>query len=357
MASEDLIGNLESILYFLFEHRRPWAVPTSLLLDAEGRLSVIYVGTVKTETILADLDKLRRDDTEWQESALPLKGRWSGASGHPNLAYLVKAYLDDGYENSAIQFIDHFGDLLATNSRFPKLLVRSGIYLRDEEARSEKASAYFRRAAKLNPNDYLAHYQLGSASEAQGQWKEALKHYQHAAQANPSSAPTQFQLALTLIQLHRSEEALPHLQQAIQGDPAVSGPHYHLAAIFLESNQLDKAIDHFRKAYELEPENLATINGLAWTLAIFPKSTPQETAEAVRLGEKARDMTNNRHPQILDTLGAAYAADGQFQKAISTAERGVRLAFQSGSKKLATEIRTRLKRYRQKQPPRNTHAP
>ncbi len=356
MATEELVGNIETVFYFLFEHRRPWAVPTSFLLDSYGRLSVIYVGRVEVEELMADVKKLELNDEQWLEASLPLQGRWSGSSGHPNLVYLVKAFLDEGYEDTAINYIEKYGDYLGGSSRFPKLLVRLGIYLRDEKEQLGQAMAYFQRAAEINPSNYGAHYEVAMMHESQKQWKDAVRHFERSIKANPDWATSRFHLARALIHLKRSEEAVSHLQKAAQIDPTLAGPHYHLASIFLESDLLEEAEDHFRLAYKLEPENLAAINGLAWTLATNPESNQQITAEAVRLAKVAAEMTKNNHPQILDTLSAAYAADGQFEKAVATAKRAIQLATKAGSKALVAEISERLERYQKKQPATVTHS-
>jgi hypothetical protein len=48
----------------------------------------------------------------------------------------------------------------------------------------------------------------------------------------------------------------------------------------------------------------------------------------------------------MDTLGAAYAAAGQFREAIATAEKAIELAGIAGQPKLAAECEARLELYR-----------
>jgi hypothetical protein len=53
---------------------------------------------------------------------------------------------------------------------------------------------------------------------------------------------------------------------------------------------------------------------------------------------------------LLDTLAAAYAADGRFDEAIRTADRAARIATEQELTDSAEKIRDRLSLYRQHRP-------
>ena len=59
------------------------------------------------------------------------------------------------------------------------------------------------------------------------------------------------------------------------------------------------------------------LDELAWLLATYPDSKSRDGAEAVRLAERACDLTERRILALLDTLAAAYAETGDFPRAIS----------------------------------------
>ena len=88
---------------------------------------------------------------------------------------------------------------------------------------------------------------------------------------------------------------------------------------------------------------------MAWLLATHPDLESRKS-DAVSLAERAAALTNHRHPVILDTLAAAYAADGQYDKAVETAEAALALASAARDKKLAGGIRERLILYRVRTP-------
>jgi tetratricopeptide (TPR) repeat protein len=72
------------------------------------------------------------------------------------------------------------------------------------------------------------------------------------------------------------------------------------------------------------------LDELAWLLATYPDSTLRDGTEAVRLAERACALTQRQVPSILDTLGAAYAESGEFQRAIDTTEEALKRAHSSG---------------------------
>ena len=74
--------------------------------------------------------------------------------------------------------------------------------------------------------------------------------------------------------------------------------------------------------------------------------------EAVKIASKAvaADPTNTDY---LDTLAAAHAEAGDFQKAIDTAQEAFTLAGRAGRTEAAAEYRKRLKLYQAHQPYRD----
>jgi predicted component of type VI protein secretion system len=59
---------------------------------------------------------------------------------------------------------------------------------------------------------------------------------------------------------------------------------------------------------------------------------------------------------ILDTLAAAYAAAGDFERAATTAQDAASLAAAAGATALSGDIGGRLALYRQRKPYRETRA-
>ena len=92
------------------------------------------------------------------------------------------------------------------------------------------------------------------------------------------------------------------------------------------------------------------INAAARILAAHPDADFHDPGEAVRLAERAAELTKNGSPVILDTLAMAYASAGRFKDALETARTAYRLAKGAGNERLAEQIGARLTLYAKAQP-------
>jgi tetratricopeptide (TPR) repeat protein len=96
-----------------------------------------------------------------------------------------------------------------------------------------------------------------------------------------------------------------------------------LGNLYLIAGRTEDAMPHFRKAIELDPELSGPANNLAWNLATHPDKTRRDGEEALRLAERACELTGYMQPDCLDTLAAAHAETGDF----AAAERFAREAL------------------------------
>ena len=65
----------------------------------------------------------------------------------------------------------------------------------------------------------------------------------------------------------------------------------------------------------------------------------------MELAWQAEQLSGGNHPEILDTLAAAYAEAGRFGEAVETAKRALNLPATKNNKPLAEAIQIRLKLY------------
>ncbi len=107
-----------------------------------------------------------------------------------------------------------------------------------------------------------------------------------------------------------------------------------------------EALTHFRAALALRPDWPQPMTEIAWVLATSPDASERNPAEALRLAQRAAELTSGREPIVLDALAAAYAANGNFDLAQKTVERAISIASPRAPG-LALELRSRLQLYRQ----------
>jgi twitching motility protein PilT len=101
------------------------------------------------------------------------------------------------------------------------------------------------------------------------------------------------------------------------------------------------------------PEDTGSLNDLAWLLATCPLDGIRNGKEALRMAERARDLTHGLEPAVLDTLGAAYAEAGRFNRAIECARKAVEIATAQNATALVGALNQRLKEYAKNRPYRD----
>ncbi|MEE9211392.1 MAG: tetratricopeptide repeat protein, partial [Phycisphaeraceae bacterium] len=213
-----------------------------------------------------------------------------------------------------------------------------------------EAISHYRQALQLKPDHAETHNNLGNALQSQGQPGEAISHYRQALQVRPDFVEAHNNLAVVLRAQGKHDEAIRHFRQALRLKPDDARAHNNLAVTLQMTGLGDVAIQHFREAARLQPNWLAPMTAAAWILATHPDPDIREPNEAVRLARRAAELTKYQDAAILDTLAAALAASGQFDRAISAAQAALALASDAQASDLASQIRTRLALYKQQKP-------
>lgn len=197
-----------------------------------------------------------------------------------------------------------------------------------------------------------SHVNLGNLAAKAGDHQKAVGHYEDALAQNQNLFSARVGLGNALINLGRTDEAIPHLQQAIERNPnnAEAQSQYGLARLM--GGDARTAVTAFRKAVELDDTNLLVLNNLAWVLATSTDDSLRNGPEALRLAERANQLSGGEDAGYLDTLAAAQAEAGLFEDAVVTAEKSLTAAKRAGDAAKQQRVVTRLNRYRNGQPHR-----
>ena len=153
-------------------------------------------------------------------------------------------------------------------------------------------------------------------------------------------------LALALASSGQLQPAAEQYEQAVQGKPDDPGLRYAFALTLGMLGKAAEAAEQYRYLLNLQPDHVEALNNLAWILAANPMDSLRNGAEAVRLAERACELTQHRAPVLLGTLAAAYAEAGRYQDAVDTAEKARALALSSGQKAVADANSKLLEVYR-----------
>ena len=136
------------------------------------------------------------------------------------------------------------------------------------------------------------------------------------------------------------------VQRSLDGTPDSVRLRYKLGALLLAEGRMPEARVELEAALRLWPGWDKPSQDLAWVLATAPQAEVRDAARARKLAEELAERTAYAHANTLDTLAAAYAAAGDFERAEATAQRAVALARRAGRHRQAEQFAARLRGYR-----------
>jgi tetratricopeptide (TPR) repeat protein len=222
----------------------------------------------------------------------------------------------------------------------------------EQKGEIDQALAIWQKAAAIEPENAKVQNGLGISLYVHGDTAKGLEHLRHALRINPLSVETHYILGRFLLEQGHADEALPELQTAIEIRPHFASCEEALGSTYEALGNSQEALAHWRKAHLIESDRVSATLGVAWVLATSPDASVRNGGEAVSLAERANNATPE-DPNVLDTLGAAYAENGQFAKATDSAARALDLAVSRGNAQQAADIRVRLSLYKSDKPYRD----
>lgn len=243
------------------------------------------------------------------------------------------------------QAIIHYEKALQANPNCPEV----NNNLAEALARQGKinlAVKHYEKAIQLNPSYAEAHYNLGNVMLEQGKINQAVNRYKEALRIRPDYAKAHGNLAVAMASQGRFEEAVEEFRRALQLNPEFAEAHDNLGLTLSQQGKIAQAVVHYYEAIRLQPNWHQTLTRLAGILATSGNPAVRDPAQAIRLAERACQLTGYNQPEPLDTLAAACAAAGRFPEAVANAEKALELALDLKQEKLASAIRSRLKLYR-----------
>ena len=219
-----------------------------------------------------------------------------------------------------------------------------------KQNRLDEAIEKYQKCLQEIPDDTIALNNLGIALAQQGKFDEAIKYFTESLRIKPDFATAHGNIGYVLVLQGNLDEAAVHLTEALRLDPHFAQAHYYLGQVLAQRGKINEAITHFEEVLRLKPNWVKPMNDLAWFLAASQKTTAHNPDKALRLAQRACELTNYSKPELLDTLAVAYAAAGSFSKAIETAEKALELCRSPKQKTLKDEIENRLVLYKAGKP-------
>jgi len=294
VADGRLLDTLDVVRRTLTNQEGAMPVPCSFLLDGRRRLVALYSGPVLVDQLLADARLAAASPQDERTAAIPFPGRWYTNAFPPDVLAIPERLALMGRADDALDYVQQHAGLITGSDA----------------------------ALAASSRQWLAgrlvglYQQLAAHFGTSGDLDRAAALLERALAAAPDDLPTNLALASLRLQQGRTAEAIErhrHLLALRGGDPVLA-------------------------------------NNLAWLLATWPDATGADAAEAVRLARQACERTGNRLPSTFDTLAAAHAAAGDFDRALTAADRAIELFTLAGQRERAEQVKARRALYEARQP-------
>ena len=154
--------------------------------------------------------------------------------------------------------------------------------------------------------------------------------------------------SLVSIPVYGHDRAIEEL--LVQANKGNADAQYNMGLFLAKQGRAADAITHYSEALRIHPNYMDALNNLAWIFATNGDPAFRNGVKAVQMAERACKISGNNDPFLLDTLAAAYAETGRFEKAGVTAQKAFDLARSSGFEPLAGAVEKRLQLYRSNRP-------
>lgn len=174
------------------------------------------------------------------------------------------------------------------------------------------------RSLEHHPETAELYSNRGKARAALGRWDSAAADFRQALKLSPRAVQFQFYLAHALGKAGDHEESRQLYDEALERSPT----WFRTAAV-----------DAWRMSTSADPRERANF---------WPECLAEQAVEAS--GDPATRMF------YLDVLAAAYAHDGKFEQAVTTAEQALEYARAAKQSDLSAAIEDRLKLYERREP-------
>ncbi len=213
--------------------------------------------------------------------------------------------------------------------------------------RDDAAQAHLEASLRINPDSAEAHYNLATALIRRRRLADAQGHLLRTLEIQPDHVAAHVNLGVVLRSLDRLDEARTYLLRALELDPGNAAAHTNLGGTLAAQRRLREAVSEYRLALQTNPDLLEPMTDLAWILATAKDQSVRRPAEAVRLAERAVQLTREQDVGPLAISAAAYAADKQFARAVDAQQRAISVATRKGMPSAVVEqLQKRLDLYR-----------
>ena len=210
----------------------------------------------------------------------------------------------------------------------------------------DKALADFEEAIRLDPKYEDARVNRRHAWLKKGEWDKIITDCDAAIRERPKDGLLRTSRGYAFEMKREYDKALADFEEVIHLYPKDQFSRTERRVVWGKKGEWDKVATDLEAALKGGSTTVRTFNGLAELRASCPVEKYRNGPQAVEYATKACEMTKWKEVGSLDTLAAAYAEAGDFDKAVEWQKKVVNLATADQK----ADYESRLKLYLDKQP-------
>ena len=355
-GSEQLVTTFDLVQRSVLDLWVDLAVPTSFLIDDSGQLAVIYRGPVSVDQALADLQLLGESSEALRDEATPFTGQWRAEVPKANPMRVLSQLVDANKLSEGIEYLERYAAILAESPDKLSFLDTSELFfvlavLKQDRGDLDGAAQTYQQALSYEPEDVRIRKAYAELLVKKRRLEAAADQLAEAVRFAPEDMDAHRKLALLQSALNRLPEAIDSMTKVVEDQPGDIAMLYNLANTLRTARRLPEAISRYEQVLQRSPNMVPAANNLAWIRATHPNAIYRDGEQAVRLATQICAATQQANAGYLDTLAAAYAETGDFDRATSTIRKA--LALLDGEAAGGEELRNRLQLYQQDRPYRD----
>ena len=310
---EKTLAGWNILFRHLFNHRRDLVVPTSFLLDENGRVVKVYRGKTDPARYIEDLGRIPRNDAMRIQRALPFPGRYLYPGFQRDLLELGNAYSEEGLPLQARAI---FKTTIESQAGNIDSLFNYAISSAQAGQEAEARKIYL-EILKKRPDFDDARNNLGILDARAGRFDSARKYFESVLRNNPAHTEAALNLANTWLQEESFETAVEIYREALEHDVESATLRRMLGFALFRKGDVDGSIGAHEDAIRLDPLDLDAYRNLAIIL-----NTSGDYRQAATISARGLEK-NDGHAGLLNTHGMALWALGEKTKAEGELKKSV----------------------------------
>ncbi len=303
-ADAAFVGAVERLVEEALYRHRGFPVPTALLIDKGGWLTVVYKGAVTPERVLADAAKLGLGPDVARRESVPFPGRWTGDlfASHP--VAVAAAFREGGELRDAVEHLQGFlaEHPVPPGSQLPR-----------------------KQAAQLAD----VHFHLGDILAELGERRDALNHFRAAERFGGGAGRATLRRILALAEAGELEDAGREARALLDRSPADPNVLALCGDIALLENDAAAAAAYFDRVLAVDPRYVPALVALVELRAGSGDPGVRDPGAALRharflMGAPGADQ----NAEFVGAAANAYRAAGMAAEAERALARARELGYE-----------------------------